>query len=188
VKLLDAAGVTLVPGTDAVAGFTLHREYELWVKAGIPPARVLHHATLGAARYLGWDRELGRIATGFSADVILVDGDPTEDISAIRRIAMTVKHGDVYFPAEIYRELGVKPFVEAPAVRLPAVAAAPSFGATRRSASPRRGEGPDKRSTRIRQRVRWARGRTPTRGRWPVLAAVAGTDSGAAARGTAQAT
>ncbi len=117
---LDQAGVTLVPGTDSVAGFTLHREYELWVKAGIPPARVLQHATLGAARVLGYDHEIGRVAPGFSADLALVDGDPTADISAIRRIAMVVKEGDVFFPAEIYRGMGIKPFVEPPAIKLPA--------------------------------------------------------------------
>lgn len=116
---LDQAGVTLVAGTDLVAGFTLHREYELWVKAGIPPARVLQHATLGAARVLGYDHEIGRVAPGFSADLALVDGDPTADISAIRRIAMVVKEGDVFFPAEIYRGMGIKPFVEPPAIKLP---------------------------------------------------------------------
>jgi imidazolonepropionase-like amidohydrolase len=122
VARLDRAGVTLVPGTDNVAGFTLHREYELWVRAGIPPARVLQHATLGAARVLGLDQELGRVAPGFSADLVLVDGDPTRDISALRRIAMVVKEGDVFFPAEIYPALGVKPFVEAPAIHMPAEA------------------------------------------------------------------
>jgi hypothetical protein len=116
---LDRAGVTLVPGTDNVAGFTLHREYELWAQAGISPARVLQHATLGSARVLGLDQEIGRVAPGFSADLILVDGDPTQNISAIRRIAMVVKQGDVFFPAEIYPTLGVKPFVEAPSIRIP---------------------------------------------------------------------
>jgi imidazolonepropionase-like amidohydrolase len=120
VARLDRAGVTLVPGTDSTAGFALHHELELWVQAGIPPARVLQHATLGVARVLGLDREIGRVAPGFSADVVLVDGDPTRDISAIRRIAMVVKRGEVFFPAEIYPVLGVKPFVEAPALRLPA--------------------------------------------------------------------
>lgn len=130
VKRLDDAGVVLVPGTDAIAGFTLHREYELWVQAGIPAPRVLQHATLGAARVLGWDHELGRIAPGLSADVILVDGDPTQDISAIRRVALTVKQGDVYFPAEIYRELGVTPFVDPPALKLPAATGARAEGGT----------------------------------------------------------
>lgn len=72
------------------------------------------------SRHLGWDREVGRIAPGWSADVILVEGDPTQDISALRRVAMTVKRGDVYFPAEIYRDLGLEPFVEPPVIRLPA--------------------------------------------------------------------
>ncbi|HEY6101582.1 MAG TPA: amidohydrolase family protein, partial [Anaeromyxobacter sp.] len=116
---LDGAGVTLVPGTDAVAGFTLHREYELWAQAGIPAARVLQHATLGAARVLGLEREIGQVAPGFTADLALVEGDPTRDISAIRRVAMVVKQGDVFFPAEIYPALGVKPFAEPPLVRLP---------------------------------------------------------------------
>ena len=120
---LDQGGVTLVPGTDEVAGFTLHREYELWALAGIPPARVLQHATLGAARVLGLDHEIGRVAPGFSADLVLVDGDPTSDIGSIRRIAMVVKQGDVFFPAEIYPALGIKPFVEAPAIRMPAARA-----------------------------------------------------------------
>lgn len=120
VARLDRAGVTIVPGTDNVAGFTLHREYELWVQAGIPPARVLQLATLGAARALGLDHVLGRVAPGFSADLALVDGDPTANISAVRRIAMVVKEGDVFFPAEIYPALGVKPFAGAPALRLPA--------------------------------------------------------------------
>lgn len=120
VARLDRAGVTIVPGTDNVAGFTLHREYELWVQAGIPAARVLQLATLGAARVLGLDHEIGRVAPGFSADLALVDGDPTANISAVRKIAMVVKEGDVFFPSEIYPALGVKPFVEAPALRTPA--------------------------------------------------------------------
>jgi imidazolonepropionase-like amidohydrolase len=120
---LERAGIVLVPGTDAVAGFTLHREYELWVQAGIPPARVLQHATLGSARLLGLDGQIGRVAPGLSADLVLVDGDPTRDISAIRRIAMVVKRGEVFFPSEIYPALGVKPFVEAPLLRMPGAGA-----------------------------------------------------------------
>ena len=120
---LDRAGITLVPGTDAVAGFTLHREYGLWTQAGIPPARVLHHATSGAARVLGLDHEIGRVAPGLSADLTLVDGDPTKDISAVRRVAMVVKQGDVFFPAEIYPALGIKPFAEPVPIRIPTATA-----------------------------------------------------------------
>jgi imidazolonepropionase-like amidohydrolase len=129
---LDRAGITLVPGTDAVAGFTLHREYELWTQAGIPPARVLQHATTGAARVLGLDHEIGRVAPGLSADLALVDGDPTKDISAVRRVAMVVKQGDVFFPAEIYPALGIKPFAEPVPMRIPTATAT-----VRRTTAPR---------------------------------------------------
>ena len=52
VGTLHRAGVTIVPGTDALAGFSLHRELELYAKAGIPPAEVLRIATLVPALVL----------------------------------------------------------------------------------------------------------------------------------------
>jgi imidazolonepropionase-like amidohydrolase len=116
VRRMDAAGITVMPGTDGIPGFLLHRELELYVEAGIPAARVLQMATLGTARELGFDG-FGAIEPGMNADVILVDGDPTADISAIRRVAMVTRGSDVYFPAEIYAALGVKPFVTAPALQ-----------------------------------------------------------------------
>jgi imidazolonepropionase-like amidohydrolase len=114
-KMLDfvgalwAAGVMIVPGTDALAGFSLHRELELYVAAGIPPGDVLWLATHGAARVAGRHEEIGAIATGMLADLILVDGDPMEDISAVRRVSLVMKGGVLYDPAAIYRELGVAP-------------------------------------------------------------------------------
>jgi imidazolonepropionase-like amidohydrolase len=75
-------------------------------------------ATLDTARELGFDG-FGAVEPGMHADVILVDGDPTTDISAVRRIAMVTRGTDVYFPAEIYTALGVKPFVPAPALQGP---------------------------------------------------------------------
>ena len=116
VRRMDAAGITVMPGTDGVPGFLLHRELELYVEAGIPAARVLQMATLGTARELGFDG-FGAIEPGMNADVILVEGDPTADISAIRRVAMVTRGSDVYFPAEIYTALGVRPFVVAPALQ-----------------------------------------------------------------------
>jgi hypothetical protein len=50
------------------------------------------------------------------ADVILIDGDPTTDISAIRRISLVMKDGVVYYPAEIYEALGVKRLVDPPSI------------------------------------------------------------------------
>ena len=110
VKLLYDAGVPIVAGTDSMAGFALHRELELYVEAGIPPAEVLRIATLGAARVMKRDAELGSITPGKLADLILVDGNPGQNISDIRRVSLVVKDGNIYQPAALYRNIGVRPF------------------------------------------------------------------------------
>jgi imidazolonepropionase-like amidohydrolase len=109
-RMLYENGIQLVPGTDDVAGMVLHSELEAWVKAGIPAPAVLSMATLGGARFLGVDTQLGTIAPGKLADLYLVDGDPTQDIRAIRRGKLVVKGGSLYYPDEIHEALGIKPF------------------------------------------------------------------------------
>jgi imidazolonepropionase-like amidohydrolase len=109
VKLLHDSGITIVAGTDAIAGFTLHRELEDYVAAGIPAAQVLQIATLGAAGVMKHDNERGSIAAGKLADLILVDGDPTARISDIRRVVTVIKDGTVYDAAALYAVLGVRP-------------------------------------------------------------------------------
>jgi hypothetical protein len=109
VRALHDAGVTIVAGTDAMAGFCYHRELELYVDSGIPAPDVLAIATLGAARVMKRDDERGTVAAGKLADMILVDGDPTKNISDIRRVVLTVKDGAVYDPAKLYETMGVKP-------------------------------------------------------------------------------
>lgn len=109
VKLLYDSGITIVAGTDSSPGFALHRELELYAEAGIPPADVLRIATLGAARVMKRDGELGSIATGKLADLILIDGDPTRRIGDIRRVSLVVKDGKVYDPAALYKSIGVRP-------------------------------------------------------------------------------
>ncbi|HYY99618.1 MAG TPA: amidohydrolase family protein, partial [Pyrinomonadaceae bacterium] len=109
VKMLYDAGVTLVAGTDSTPGFALHRELELYAEAGIPAPDVLRIATLGAARVMKRDGELGSIAPGKLADLILVEGDPTRRISDIRRVSLVVKGGLVYEPAALYKSIGVRP-------------------------------------------------------------------------------
>ncbi|HEY2113440.1 MAG TPA: amidohydrolase family protein [Candidatus Angelobacter sp.] len=103
------AGIPIVAGTDSLAGLALHRELELYVKAGIPAPKVLQLATLGAARVVKRDADLGSIAPGKLADVILVDGDPTAHISDIRRVKTVVKDGVVFQVADMDRALGVIP-------------------------------------------------------------------------------
>lgn len=109
VALLDRSGVTIVAGTDAMPGFSLHRELELYVKAGMTPAHVLQIATLGAARVMHRDEELGSIAPGKLADLILVPGDPTRDISALRRVEIVMKGGVRYSAAALLAGAGVQP-------------------------------------------------------------------------------
>lgn len=125
-KLLHEQGIQLMPGTDDIieTGFGLHRELELYAQAGIPPGEVLQLATLKAAQYLGTDQSVGSIETGKLADFFLVPGDPTSDISKVRNVRMVVRGGQVYFPAEIYRELGIEPFTGAPPLRPAAQVAA----------------------------------------------------------------
>jgi hypothetical protein len=114
---LYRAGVPLEAGTDGIAGFTLHRELELYVRAGLTPAQALQVATWNGARFTR-RADLGSVAPGQRADIILVDGDPTQNISDIRRISMVMRDGVIYFPAEVYEALGVKRFADPPAVQL----------------------------------------------------------------------
>ncbi len=110
VRKLHENEIPIVPGTDAMAGFGLHRELENYVKAGIPEKDVLYYATLGSAKVVGREKDLGSIATGKKADFILVDGDPLSDINDIRRVVLTVKDGNIYDPKELYSAIGVKHF------------------------------------------------------------------------------
>lgn len=109
-------GILLIPGTDLGGAFNYHRELELFGKLGMSPAEVLSRATLEMAAYLHQDQQLGSIERGKFADFFLVPGDPTKDLKAIKTIAMVVKDGAFYYPAEIYPKLGIKPFAPAPKV------------------------------------------------------------------------
>lgn len=106
---LHAAGVPIVPGTDGLPGFALLRELELYEAAGIPRADILRLATLGSAEVNRRAHELGVVAPGWYADLILVDTDPLASISALRRVRRVIKDGVSYLPGELYSAVGVKP-------------------------------------------------------------------------------
>jgi hypothetical protein len=108
-KAIHDAGVTIIPGTDALAGYTLHHELELYTRAGIPPAEVLRMATWTPALVMGVDKDRGVIAPGKLADMILVDGDPTKKIEDINKITTVIKGGKVYDPVAIEKALGIAP-------------------------------------------------------------------------------
>jgi len=103
-------GVPIVPGTDGLPGFLYHRELELYVQAGIPAADVLKMATITSAEITGVSQSTGSIEAGKQADLILIDGNPLEQISDIRKIEWTMKGGHLYHAKDLYSSLGVKHF------------------------------------------------------------------------------
>ncbi len=103
------AGIPILAGTDGTAGIMLHRELELEVQAGIPPAKSLQIATWNAARLLKQEKELGSIAEGKRADFLLVDGNPAEHISDIRRCRLVMKNGTLYNSGDLYAAVGIGP-------------------------------------------------------------------------------
>jgi hypothetical protein len=109
VKALYDAGIRIVPGTDSMVGFGLHKELENYVTAGIPAAEVLKIATIKSAAVIG-NKELGVVKKGYLADLILVDGNPIEDISNIRRVEFTIKNGLIYDTKALYEAVGIASF------------------------------------------------------------------------------
>jgi hypothetical protein len=108
-KRMYDAGVPILAGTDATAGLMLHRELELEVEAGIPPAKALQIATINAARLLKQDKDVGSIAPGKLADLLLVEGNPAEHIGDVRRCRLVIKNGALYKSADLYAAVGIKP-------------------------------------------------------------------------------
>ena len=100
-KRLFDAGVTLVAGTDNTTGQTLILELELYQHSGIPAPAVLQIATLGAARVMKDDRDYGSIAKGKVADIIIVNGQPAERVSDLRKLERVIRAGRVYEPAAL---------------------------------------------------------------------------------------
>lgn len=87
-----ASGIPLVFGTDGLHG-RLWEEARYAVGFGASPARVLHGLTAGAAKLLGAEQETGRIAPGYQADLVLLRGNPLEDITALRDVMQVYQDG-----------------------------------------------------------------------------------------------
>ncbi len=107
-KALYDQKITLVAGTDALAGLTLHYELSLYVRAGISPAETLRIATLEAARMMKQDAKTGSIAEGKTADLFVVDGDPLAKIEDLGKVITTMRSGVVYASPKLYEIVNVK--------------------------------------------------------------------------------
>ena len=104
-----AAGVLLVTGSDAgnplvFHGPTVQRELELWVAAGIPNAVALQAATLNAARALNAAQRFGSIEKGKEASLLVVDGNPLQDIHAMEAISFVLFKGERINRSELFKQ------------------------------------------------------------------------------------
>jgi imidazolonepropionase-like amidohydrolase len=101
------AGGLLVAGTDptgnggTLAGFGSQREVELLVEAGFTPLEAIQICTQNGARYLGIEGEVGTIAPGKAADLILVKGAPDKNIADIEKVDTVFKDGVGYDPQKL---------------------------------------------------------------------------------------
>jgi imidazolonepropionase-like amidohydrolase/ABC-type multidrug transport system permease subunit len=101
------AGVPLVMGSDSgnplvFHGPSLHHELALWVQAGIPVTVALQAATVNAAKLLGADRHIGAIRKGLDANLLMVDGNPLQEIAATERISLVVFKGERIHRAALF--------------------------------------------------------------------------------------
>ncbi len=99
---MHRAGVKLLAGTDTGAnplcwpGIGLHNELELLVHAGLSPAEALKTATINPAEFLGLTSDFGTVTPGKVADLVILNGNPLEDIRAVRDIEAVVRRGKLY--------------------------------------------------------------------------------------------
>jgi len=93
------AGVMLVTGSDAgnflvLHGPTVQHEIELWVAAGIPADVALQAATYNAAKLLRADSRIGTVEKGKDATLLLIDGNPLQDVRALSSISLVMMKGE----------------------------------------------------------------------------------------------
>src|SRR5258708_1661676 len=104
------AGIPIVMGTDAGNIGTLHvpsvfREMEIMTQAGLTPLQVLRSATSNGAKAMGMEREIGTLAPGKLADLVILDADPLADVMNLSKIHRVIKDGKEYVPDELMRSI-----------------------------------------------------------------------------------
>ena len=98
VRMAHAAGVRIAFGTDT--GVSPHgmnaREFQLLVDAGYTPLQAIQAATVNAADHLQLNNVAGRIAPGYAADIIAVDGDPLTDVATLMNVPFVMARGTTF--------------------------------------------------------------------------------------------
>jgi enamidase len=101
------AGGLLLAGTDptgaggVIPGYSDQRQIELLVGGGFTPLEAIRICTLNGATYLGKTKDIGSIAVGKQADLVVIGGDPAANIADIRKVEMVFKQGVAYDPAKL---------------------------------------------------------------------------------------
>jgi imidazolonepropionase-like amidohydrolase len=103
---IHKAGIPMMAGTDTpiaflTPGLSLHEELQIMVDAGLTPQEALKTATINPARYFNIENELGSIKEGYRADLIILYGNPLEDIRNTLKIKVVLKEGKVFGEEEI---------------------------------------------------------------------------------------
>ena len=90
-------------------GFSVYREMELYVMAGFTPMERLRSATAVPATAMHMEQEVGTIEAGKRADLLVLDTNPLDDISNIRRVRSVMANGVLYDPPSVWRAAGFIP-------------------------------------------------------------------------------
>ena len=110
VGAMHRAGIPIVAGTDQVVpGHSVHRELELYVKAGFTPMEAIQAATLVPARVMKIDNDAGTVEKGKRADLIILDANPLDNISNIRTVKTVISGGRPFDCASLWQSVGFKP-------------------------------------------------------------------------------
>jgi imidazolonepropionase-like amidohydrolase len=110
---LHRAGIPIIAGTDqTIPGHSMHREIELYVKAGFTPMEAIQAATIVPARAMGLDKDSGSLEAGKRADLIVIDGDPLADIRNTRNVLAVIANGKLFDPSVLWRSVGFKPWTK----------------------------------------------------------------------------
>jgi len=110
IRALHEAGVPIVAGTDeGVPGFSVYRELELYVMAGMSPIDALRSATAVSAKAMRADKDVGTIEPGKRADLLVLDANSLDDIANVRTVRLVMKDGRLFDSAALWRAVGFNP-------------------------------------------------------------------------------